>query len=102
MGEAKFYLGYYLEAVQNMDAAIELDPNLQQAWYYKGLSLYGQHKPDEARQALIRAVSLDISLHKKLWNDLELVEPYQTVLWSFMKTIPAEGNKKADSYQNTK
>ncbi|HDN82730.1 MAG TPA: tetratricopeptide repeat protein, partial [Candidatus Altiarchaeales archaeon] len=41
-------LGYIQEALRCFDRAIELNPNLAQAWYNKGLVLFGLGKINES------------------------------------------------------
>lgn len=49
----------FADAVDPLQAAVKLDPNLFDAWQYLGMSLYALHRYQEAVPALETAVSLN-------------------------------------------
>ncbi|MCX6673110.1 MAG: tetratricopeptide repeat protein [Methanothrix sp.] len=58
-GFALSSLGWYDEALQAYDRAIEIDPNFAEAWNNKGTTLHKQDKYDEAIKAYDEAIRLD-------------------------------------------
>jgi len=52
-------LGYIQEAFRCFDKAIELNPNLAQAWYNKGLALFSLGKINESLSCVNSALGIN-------------------------------------------
>jgi len=53
--------GNYADAIQALDEAIRLDPNLVQEWYNKGVAFEALDKTTEANTAFAKAKELGYS-----------------------------------------
>lgn len=66
LGVSQLNLGQLQEAIESLDQALELDPNVALAWYCKGSALQSLNRIAEAKRCYERASRLDSKLDNPL------------------------------------
>jgi tetratricopeptide (TPR) repeat protein len=66
-GNLQWRIGKYQEAVNAFERAIELEPDFYQAYYAKGVALYGQEKYRQAIVAFERASLINANIYE-IWR----------------------------------
>jgi tetratricopeptide (TPR) repeat protein len=59
LGHALILTGDYVNAEKSLQKALQLDPNLANAYYHYGLLYIAQNKAEQANEALNHALALD-------------------------------------------
>jgi tetratricopeptide (TPR) repeat protein len=67
-GEALIRKGRYAEAIEQLQKATQLLPQMAQSWNYLGLAYHGNSQPQEALRAYQKALSLDHTLAAAHFN----------------------------------
>jgi tetratricopeptide (TPR) repeat protein len=87
--------GKYDEALQAFDKAIEINPQLAEAWVAKGVVLMAQGKYDEAIQAYDKAIEIDPQ-DVNVWNNkgvaLNDLGKHNEAIQAYDKAIELDSN----------
>jgi tetratricopeptide (TPR) repeat protein len=82
--------GHYKEAIDNFSKAIELNSSYEDAWYNKGVALFGLGSYDEAIVALDESINLNPN-NAKAWNSkgiaLSKLRRYDESIQAFGRAI---------------